>query len=122
MFGDALYEQVPRLWEAMSVPLAGVGADGAAAPPPPKQAVVDACQLLRRVGARVAAASGGTCVAAASSGGTRVVAVSGGAVFGRGFQLRGDHFQGKRQVGFVGFVHEFAYLLRHVLQLETHGI
>ena len=57
VFGDALYEQVPSLWEAMSVPLAGVGADGAAAPPPPKQAVVDACQLLRRVGARVAAAA-----------------------------------------------------------------
>jgi TATA-binding protein-associated factor len=60
VFGDALYEQVPRLWEAMSVPLAGVGADGAAAPPPPKQAVVDACQLLRRVGARVAAAAPGS--------------------------------------------------------------
>ena len=57
VFGDALYEEVPSLWEAMSVPLAGVGADGAAAPPPPKQAVVDACQLLRRVGARVAAAA-----------------------------------------------------------------
>ena len=57
VFGDALYEQVPSLWEAMSVPLAGVGADGAAAPPPPKQAVVDACQLLKRVGARVAAAA-----------------------------------------------------------------
>ena len=57
VFGDALYEEVPSLWEAMSVPLAGVGADGAAAPPPPKQAVVDACQLLKRVGARVAAAA-----------------------------------------------------------------
>ena len=62
VFGDALFESVPRLWEAMSVPLTGVGADGAAAsavagPSPPKQAVVDACQLLKRVGARVAEAS-----------------------------------------------------------------
>lgn len=66
VFGDALYEQVPSLWEAMSVPLAGVGADGAAAPPPPKQAVVDACQLLKRVGARVAAAAPVDTVATAS--------------------------------------------------------
>lgn len=68
VFGDALYEQVPSLWEAMSVPLAGVGADGAAAPPPPKQAVVDACQLLKRVGARVAAAAPVDTVATASVG------------------------------------------------------
>jgi len=68
VFGDALYEQVPSLWEAMSVPLAGVGADGAAAPPPPKQAVVDACQLLKRVGARVAAAAPVDTVATVSVG------------------------------------------------------
>ena len=61
VFGDQLFDSVPKLWEAMYAPLVCTNVDGSAlVEKVPKQQVVDACSVLKTLGGKLLGSGTGT--------------------------------------------------------------